>query len=132
MCGADFAGANAQSVFFLQDSSCSERIRSAFFDGSPSSHAESFISGTVVPALRAACPGKDIRITESGWPSRGGQIGAAVASINDERTALQGLNCAARGVTLYAFEYDDQLWKGNDNERSFGMWVKIQGFIDSC
>ncbi|KAJ7152364.1 glycoside hydrolase superfamily [Mycena filopes] len=116
MCGADFAAANAH----------------AFFDGHPSSNANNFIANTVMPALRAACPGKTIRITESGWPSRGGADGAAVPSIGDELTALQGLNCAAQNVLMYAFEYDDQLWKGNDNERSFGMWVKIQGFANSC
>ncbi|KAJ7019483.1 glycoside hydrolase superfamily [Mycena alexandri] len=117
MCGADFAAANAH----------------AFYDPpSTSSNANNFIANTVMPALRAACPGKTIRITESGWPSRGGQVGAGVASIGDELTALQGLNCAAQNVLMYAFEYDDQLWKSNDNERSFGMWVKIQGFANSC
>jgi len=41
---------------------------------------------------------------------------------------LLNLNCAARddrGVSIYAFEADDQLWKGNDNERSFGIFTKI-------
>ncbi|KAJ7585641.1 glycoside hydrolase superfamily [Mycena floridula] len=117
MCGADFAGANAH----------------AFYDTpSTSSNTYNFITNTVVPSLRNACPGKTIHITESGWPSRGGQVGAGVASIQDELTALQGLNCAAQNVNIYAFEYDDQLWKSNDNERSFGMWVKIQGFASSC
>ncbi|KAJ7441148.1 glycoside hydrolase superfamily [Mycena latifolia] len=117
MCGADFAGANAH----------------AFYDPpSTSSNANNFIINTVLPALRNACPGKTLYITESGWPSRGGQAGAGVASIADELTALKGLNCAAQSVNMYAFEYDDQLWKSNDNERSFGMWVKIQGFASSC
>ncbi|KAJ7708052.1 glycoside hydrolase superfamily, partial [Mycena rosella] len=109
MCGADFAGANAH----------------AFYDPpSTSSNTNNFIINTVLPAVRNACPGKKLFITESGWPSRGGQVGAGVASINDELIALQGLNCAAQSVSMYAFEYDDQLWKSNDNERSFGMWVK--------
>ncbi|KAJ6525579.1 glycoside hydrolase superfamily [Mycena vulgaris] len=117
MCGADFAAANAH----------------AFYDPpSTSSNANNFITNTVLPTLRNACPGKTIRITESGWPSRGGQVGAGVASIQDELTALQGLNCAAQNVLMYAFEYDDQLWKSNDNERSFGIWGKIQGFTSSC
>ncbi|TFK35596.1 hypothetical protein BDQ12DRAFT_668466 [Crucibulum laeve] len=29
-------------------------------------------------------------------------------------------------VSVYAFEHDAQLWKGNDNERSFGFFGKIQ------
>ncbi|KAJ7624132.1 hypothetical protein B0H17DRAFT_580200 [Mycena rosella] len=117
MCDADFAGANAH----------------AFYDPpSTLSNTDKFISNTVLPALRNTCPGKPLFITESGWPSCGGQVGAGVASVNDELVALQGLNCAAQSVNLYGFECDDQLWKSDDNETSFEMWVKIQGFVDSC
>lgn len=64
----------------------------------------------------------------SGWPSRGGNNGVAVPSVADERNALLNLNCADRddtSISVFAFEYDDQLWKGNDNERSFGIFGKI-------
>ncbi|KAJ3509387.1 hypothetical protein NLJ89_g5246 [Agrocybe chaxingu] len=113
LCGADFVAANAH----------------AFYDGGrTSAQAGTFVFQTVVPALKSRCPGKNVIITESGWPSRGGRLGVAVPSVADERTALQRLNCAAaadRSVSLYAFEADDQLWKGNDNERSFGIFGKI-------
>lgn len=113
LCGADFIGANAH----------------AFYDGGRTSgQTGDFVFKTVVPALRAACPGKKIVITESGWPSRGAAMGVAVASIADERSALLNLNCACRddpSVSVYTFEYDDQNWKGNDNERSFGISRKI-------
>ncbi|KAG5638104.1 hypothetical protein H0H81_001782 [Sphagnurus paluster] len=113
LCGADFAGANAH----------------AFYDGGRvSGQTGDFVFKTVVPALKAACPGKKIMITESGWPSRGGNFGAAVASLGDERNAILNLNCACRddrSVDVYAFEYDDQNWKGNDNERSFGIFGKL-------
>ena len=52
-----------------------------------------------------------------------------MASINDERNALISLNCACpddTSVSVFAFEYDDQLWKANDNERSFGIIDKLQ------
>lgn len=52
----------------------------------------------------------------------------AVASIPDEQAALVNLNCASRddtSISLFAFEYDDQLWKANDNERSFGIFEKL-------
>ena len=52
-----------------------------------------------------------------------------MASINDEQAALISLNCAClndTSVSVFAFEYDDQLWKINDNERSFGMVNKLQ------
>lgn len=110
LCGGDFVGANAH----------------VFYDGShTSAQAGDFVFGTVVPALREACPGKKIYITESGWPSRGGNFGsAAVASVADGRSALLNLNCACRNdpsISVFAFEYDDQAWKGNDNEKSFGV-----------
>ncbi|KAF8073938.1 glycoside hydrolase superfamily [Lyophyllum atratum] len=109
LCGADFVGANAH----------------AFYDGGRTSgQAGNFVFKTVVPALRAACPGKKIIITESGWPSRGANFGVAVPSLADERNALHSLNCASAGdrsVSVYAFENDDQLWKANDRERSFGI-----------
>ncbi|KAF8071608.1 glycoside hydrolase superfamily [Lyophyllum atratum] len=113
LCGADFIGANAH----------------AFYDGGRTSgQAGDFVFKTVVPALRAACGGKNMVITESGWPSRGANFGAAVASLADERNAILNLNCACRddrSVSVYAFEYDDQNWKGNDNERSFGIFGKL-------
>ncbi|KAF8645848.1 hypothetical protein AX16_007506 [Volvariella volvacea WC 439] len=113
LCGADFVGANAH----------------AFYDGNRvSGQTGDFVYKTVVPSLKAACPGKKIFITESGWPSRGGNFGSAVASLGDERNALLNLNCACRddtSVSTFAFEYDDQLWKGNDNERSFGIFPKF-------
>uniref|UniRef100_A0A8H7XN08 glucan endo-1,3-beta-D-glucosidase n=1 Tax=Psilocybe cubensis TaxID=181762 RepID=A0A8H7XN08_PSICU len=108
LCGADFVGANAH----------------AFYDGGVGSgQAGDFVFKTVRPALQKACPGKKIYITETGWPSRGANNGKAVPSIADERNALLNINCACRddtSVSVFAFEYDDQLWKSNDNERSFG------------
>ncbi|KAF9532695.1 glycoside hydrolase superfamily [Crepidotus variabilis] len=113
LCSGDFVGANAH----------------VFFDGQRTSNqAGDFMFSTVVPSLKRSCPGKPIMITESGWPSRGNNNNAAVASVNDERTALSSLNCAAKrdpSIQIYAFEHDDQLWKSNDNERSFGIVGKI-------
>ncbi|KAF9048858.1 glycoside hydrolase family 17 protein [Panaeolus papilionaceus] len=113
-CQGDFVGANAH----------------AFFDGNfNSGQAGDFVFQTVVPALKSVCPGKNILITESGWPSRGNNNGAAVASLGDERNALLNLNCACRddtSVSVFAFEYDDQNWKqDNENERSFGIFGKF-------
>ncbi|KXN92844.1 putative family 17 glucosidase SCW4 [Leucoagaricus sp. SymC.cos] len=113
-CQGDFVGANAH----------------AFYDpNTPADQTGNFVIHTAVPMLRNTCGSdKQIIITESGWPSRGGSNGAAVASLGDEHSALLNLNCACRddrSVWVYAFEYDDQLWKGNDNERSFGIFGKF-------
>lgn len=112
-CQGDFVGANAH----------------AFYDGNTvSDQTGNFVIHNVVPVLRSVCGGKQLFITESGWPSRGNSNGVAVASLADERSALLNLNCACRddtSVSVFAFEYDDQIWKGNDNERSFGIFGKL-------
>ncbi|KDR72817.1 hypothetical protein GALMADRAFT_281083 [Galerina marginata CBS 339.88] len=122
-CGADFIGANAH----------------AFYDGNVvSNQAGNFLFNTVVPGLKRTCPGKKIYITETGWPSRGSNLGSAVASTGDEQNAISSINCACprdTSVSVYGFEYDDQLWKSNDNERSFGLFNKIPlspGALSAC
>jgi exo-beta-1,3-glucanase (GH17 family) len=71
----------------------------AFYDGNQrSSDAGTFIDNIVMPNIRKSCAPysavNNIVITESGWPSRGGNNGVAVASLGDEQTALSRLNCA--------------------------------------
>jgi len=66
----------------------------------------------------------------SGWPSRGhgGKNGPFVPSVANERTAIQELNCASSdnpSLPIFAFEYDDQLCKSNDNKRGFGIFGTI-------
>ncbi|KAF8163652.1 glycoside hydrolase superfamily [Crassisporium funariophilum] len=114
LCQADFVGANAH----------------AFYDEKTTAeNTGNFVFKTVVPALKNACPGRKIIIAESGWPSRGSANGVATASVSNERSALLNLNCACRddtSVSVFAFEYDDQNWKSDDIERSFGMFGKIK------
>ncbi|PPQ63248.1 hypothetical protein CVT24_005708 [Panaeolus cyanescens] len=113
-CQGDFVGANAH----------------AFFDGNfNSGQAGDFVFKTVVPSLKSVCGGKKLIITESGWPSRGNSNRLAGVSTGEERNALLNLNCACRddtSVSVFAFEYDDQNWKPqNENERSFGIFPKF-------
>lgn len=129
-------------------------MHSAFFDpNTAAGNSGNFLTQTVIPALRNACGNKKIMITEyvsfystciciiklqyyrTGWPSRGGSNGAGVASLDNERAALAALNCASGSipdVSVFAFEYDDQTWKGNDNERSFGIFPKFNNGVPSC
>ncbi|TFK36325.1 glycoside hydrolase superfamily [Crucibulum laeve] len=123
LCGGDFVAANAH----------------AFYDGLVrADQTGDFVFKTAVPALKKACPGKKVMITESGWPSRGTSNKAAIPTISNEILALLSLNCACRddtSVAVYAFEYDDQNWKQNDNERSFGLFGKLavnQDILSAC
>lgn len=64
-------------------------------------------------------------------------MGRAAASSGEQYAAMKSLNCAAKNgksVAIYAFEADDQTWKGNDNERSFGLFgkVKFEGGINNA
>lgn len=68
LCGADFVGANAQYVTtngYVQIIITFLDFGSAYYDGGVTSgQAGSFLFNTVKPALEAACPGKEIFITE--------------------------------------------------------------------
>jgi glucan endo-1,3-beta-D-glucosidase len=48
---------------------------------------------------RAACPGKEIWITETGWPTAGATVGAAEASPANAQTYWQDVGCSLYGVT---------------------------------
>ena len=96
----------------------------AFFDGNVQAPgAGNFITNVVIPNIKRVCAPypavKNIIITESGWPSRGPNFKAAVASLPNEQAALKSLNCASKSTKIMAFEADDSTWKGgNDNEKS--------------
>ena len=96
----------------------------AFYDGHvQATGAGDFITNTVLPTIKRVCAPyaavNNIIIAESGWPSRGGNFGAAVPSLANEQAALKSLNCAAKKTKIFAFEADDSTWKNaNDNEKS--------------
>lgn len=96
----------------------------AFYDGKvKAASAGNFIRDVVLPNIKKACAQypavKNIVITESGWPSRGPNFGAAVPSLANEQAALSSLNCVAKSDKIIAFEADDSTWKNaNDNEKS--------------
>ena len=101
----------------------------AFYDGKvQAGGAGGFINNVVVPNIRRVCAPfpsvKNIIITESGWPSRGGKFGAAVPSLPNEQAALRSLNCAAKTTKITVFEADDSTWKNaNENEKSRSLQI---------
>ena len=96
----------------------------AFYDGNvKAAGAGNFINTVVLPNIRRVCAPypavKNILITESGWPSRGANFGAAVPSLANEQAALSSLNCVSKSNKIFAFEADDSTWKNaNENEKS--------------
>ncbi len=73
--------------------------------------------------LKEAYPGKPIIISEVGWPSRGRDRGAAVASVANEATFLRHFlaRVPEHGYIYYLMEAFDQPWK-TDIEGAVGAY----------
>jgi|SRR5579859_4611109 len=68
-------------------------------------------------------------IGETGWPTDGGNFGAALPSIPNAQTFWYEGACAIRewGVNIFIFEAFDETWKpatsGKDVETHWGIWT---------
>lgn len=90
---SDFVGANTQ----------------AFFSGQSSSEAGTFTT-TQIGLLQSACPGKEVLITESGWPHEGSPNGQSIPSPQDETAALAAITEAVTSNLILFTAFDDP-WK---------------------
>lgn len=82
----------------------------AFFN--PNTAAEdagSFIQAQIAD-LSQICPGKQVYVMESGWPSAGECNGNACPSPENQATAIKGIQ-AAVGAKVVFFSYEDEAWK---------------------
>ena len=67
-----------------------------------------------------AAGGKTVVVTESGWPTQGGNNGVAVARQQNHETAIQSLKTAFGGGTnLILYGMYNDLWK-KDGPTTFG------------
>ena len=80
--------------------------------------------------------GKEVIVSESGWPSDGNPIGDAVASL--ENACFYNLNfvswARAENVKYFIFEAFDESWKANyegPQGAHWGLWDK-DGILKSC
>lgn len=60
--------------------------------------------------LSTVCPGKEVYVMESGWPSAGECNGAACPSPENQATAIKGIQ-AAVGAKVVFFSFEDEQWK---------------------
>jgi len=82
----------------------------AFFN--PNTKAED--AGDFIQAqindLSTVCPGKDVYVMESGWPSAGECNGAACPSPENQAIAIKGIQQAV-GAKVVFFSFEDEQWK---------------------
>ncbi|KAI9250775.1 glycoside hydrolase superfamily [Sporodiniella umbellata] len=69
--------------------------------------------------LKNTVGGKDLWITETGWPSAGNAMGKAVPSKANAQTYVSGLEKSS--LPYYYFEWQDSQWKSTLSEKSFGL-----------
>lgn len=95
-----------------------------YWDGIPIDRAPSEFARTLA-ALRARYPTKPIWVGETGWPARGGAVGAAVASPENQARWLSFVLRRSRRDRIFFFEAFDEPWKAlHEGERgaAWGIW----------
>lgn len=60
--------------------------------------------------LTDVCPGKEVYVMESGWPSAGECNGKACPSPENQATAIRGIQQSS-GAKVVFFSYEDEQWK---------------------
>ena len=91
----------------------------AFFnDQTSADEAGKWLQGTVQD-VKAKCSGKDVIVTESGWPSQGSSNGAAVPNKQNQQTAISSLTKAFSDGGLFLLSAYNDHWK-EDFAGSFG------------
>ncbi|WPG97997.1 Hypothetical protein R9X50_00078000 [Acrodontium crateriforme] len=104
----------------------------AFFDGGVLADAAgAFVVGQA-QAVSAACGGKKVVITESGWPSAGNENGVAKPSEQNQQAAIASLK-SSFSSNLFIFNAFNDYWKKNNSGTFNAEWYwGIFGDSASC
>ena len=116
------------------DSCVHVNIHPYYNPGTQSSDAGTFLLSQK-GIVESACSGKNVIVSETGWPSGGGNDGNAVASSSDQATAIAAIHDATNGDVTF-FSYGDDAWKAPGPEQHFGMnffmWRGFSDFVLGC
>ncbi len=96
----------------------------SYWEGLPVDQAVDDIAG-VYDQLVEAYPGKKVAVSETGWPAKGDQIGAAVPSPENQRAYFERFVrwAASRNVEYFWFEASNEEWKAPPaQEANWGMF----------
>ena len=79
--------------------------------------------------VKQACGGRNVTITETGWPTAGDPNNQAQPGTAAQQDALSSIKGQFQAGNVIFFEYEDDAWKANqDNpmniEQNFGMYKK--------
>lgn len=101
----------------------------AFFDANTAAQdAGNFVLNTAVGMVQKIANGKQIVVTESGWPWQGQSNGKAIPSRENQQTAVASLRAAFAGssIPLFLFQAYDASYKAPGHlgvEPYFGMYA---------
>jgi exo-beta-1,3-glucanase (GH17 family) len=90
-----------------------------FFDGGVAADGAGDFAASQLQQATSACPNKPAYNLESGWPSGGGDNGAALANPTAQATAIQGI-VAKLGDQTVVFSFTDDAWKPAGVQQHFG------------
>ena len=93
-----------------------------YFDGNVAASGSGTWVAQQASKLSSLCGGKDVLITESGWPSAGGSNGAAVPSKPNQRTAKAAILSSLKNKCVLFSAFDDG-WKAPGQYGVEQHWV---------
>jgi exo-beta-1,3-glucanase (GH17 family) len=82
-----------------------------FFDGNVAAENSGDWLLSQMQEVSAAC-GKDVVITETGWPTQGNANGKAVPSVQNQKAALSSMKSAVTSNVIWFTAFND-MWKEN-------------------
>ncbi|GEQ67334.1 hypothetical protein JCM33374_g998 [Metschnikowia sp. JCM 33374] len=82
----------------------------AYFDGGVAAEDAGTWVAQQIQGLKNTCPGKEVLIVESGWPTQGSENGKAFAGVSQQKAALADIASKAKDQVFYFNAYND-LWK---------------------
>jgi exo-beta-1,3-glucanase (GH17 family) len=83
-----------------------------FFDGNVAAENTGAWLLSTMQEVASVCPGKEVVITETGWPTQGSTNGKAVPSVENQKAALSSMKSAVTSNVVWFTAFND-MWKKN-------------------